>query len=326
MEWYYILLIVVGAILLLLLLFAAVSYQTVFGKRCDKNPLLKYFSAEDFSLETTPIEAKRGMRGFIYAPKAQDNGKVVVFCHGMGAGQAMYMTEINCFCSHGFTVVALDNLGCGMSAGKSMRGMYSGVQTAVAAYDIAKRNFPQSKIFFVGHSWGGYSALCATAERKADGAVALSAPVSYAKTMYYGAGEIISKPLAALLCPFWIVVAFFKYGFNCNKNAVKCAKKSGVPALLVQGDKDTVVPLNKSAYGRAKGENLQKYLAEGKSHNPYNSPKAQQLMIELSAKLSSVRKMGAEERNAYFNNFDFVAATEEDEEVMDAILQFLAQN
>ncbi len=328
MEWYYIVIICVGALALLLFAFALIAYRFAFGARCDKNPLLKYFTAEDFGLTATPVQVNKGrynLRGFVYTKQGAPEKKVLaVFCHGLGSGHDAYMTEINCLCENGFTVLALDNRGCSLSDGKSIKGMYTGVVTAKAALDYARaqEKFKDYKFCLIGHSWGGYSALCASSERKVDAVVAISAPVSPVKTIYYGASQMMPKFIAAMLCPFIAVVDFLHFGAKSNKNAAKCASKNGIPTLLVQGDKDSVVPLKKSAYAYAHGKNVQKYLAQGKSHNPYNTPEAQAMMIELSANLSKARKMSEEEKK-YFSSFDFVAATEEDKEVMGAIVDFL---
>lgn len=328
MEWYYIVLICVGAITLFLFALALIAYRFAFGSRCERNPLLKYFIAEELALTATPVrvsKGKRALRGFIYTKDEVPQKKVlVVFCHGLGSGHDAYMTEINGLCGQGFTVLALDNRGCVLSDGKNIKGMYSGAETAKAAIDYARseKRFDGYKLCLVGHSWGGYSVLCASAERKVDAVVALSAPVSPVKTIYYGASQMMPKFFAAILCPFIAVVDFLHFGGKSNRNAAKCAVKSGVPTLLIQGDNDTVVPLKKSAYAYANGKNIEKYLAEGKSHNPYNTPEAQAMMIELSAKLSKARKMSEEEKK-YFKTFDYAKATEEDEAVMGKIFEFL---
>ncbi len=330
MEWYYIVAICVGAVVLLLFALAFIAYRFAFGSRCEQNSLLKYFTAEELSLKATPVQVNKGktaLRGFIYTKEEVPQKKVLaVFCHGLGSGHDAYMTEINKLCEEGFTVLALDNRGCVLSDGKNIKGMYSGAETAKAAVDYARSEtrFEGFKFCLIGHSWGGYSVLCASAEREVAAVVAISAPVSPVKTIYYGASQMMPKLLAALLCPFIAVVDFLHFGVKSNKNAAKCAVKSGIPTLLVQGDKDTVVPLKKSAYAYANGSNIEKYLAEGKSHNPYNTPEAQAMMIELSANLSKARKMSEEEKK-YFKTFDYVAATREDKDVMDNIIRFMGK-
>ncbi len=331
MEWYYVLLICVGAVILLLALLAAVVYKIAFGSRCDKNPLLKYFGYEDFSLKVEKVEIKRkkgALRGYVYFPAENPNGKLIVFCHGMGPGQSAYTTEIAYFCKNGFTVLALDSTGCDLSDGKNIVGMYEGVKTAIAAIDFARADerFADMPLYLVGHSWGGYSVLCAAYERKVNGVVAISAPVSPVKTIYVGASAQIPKFLAALLCPFLAVADFFTFGNKSNRNAPELADKSGTPVLHVYGDCDTIVPLKNSAYALSKGENAQKLLVKGRSHNPYNSIAAQEITAEAFAKLASARKMSEEERNEYFGNLDFSAATEEDLEVMQKITAFMNEN
>ena len=44
-----------AAVLLILLLLALLCYNVAFGKRYDKSPLLKYFTADDFSLSAEAV-------------------------------------------------------------------------------------------------------------------------------------------------------------------------------------------------------------------------------------------------------------------------------
>lgn len=318
-----------AAIIILLFLFAALSYNFAFGKRYDKNPLLKYFTAQDFSITAKNVEVKQGkicLKGYIYRnERVSANGKLIIFVHGMGPGHIAYTTEIACFCNNGFTVLALDSKGCNFSGGKSIKGMYAGVETAVAAIDFARgdESLKNLTISLVGHSWGGYSVLCASAERKVDKVVAISAPDTPVKTIYEGASKVISKPFAAMLRPFWYIINLLKFGAKGNKNAAKCAVNNGTPTLLIHGDKDVIVSRNKAVYYRADGENITKYLACGKAHNPYNTVNAEKKLAELSSNLMRAGKMSEDERKRYFDNFDFAAATEEDAEVMGKIISFL---
>ncbi len=330
MEWYYILAICIAAAVALvcaaLLALAALAYRIAFSERCDKNPLLTYFTAEHFGLIVSPVEVKKGtttLRGGLYKAGAGDVG-LIIFCHGMGAGHAAYMTEVAYFCKRGYTVLAMDNRGCDLSDGNGIKGMYSGAEAAIAAYDFAKSDerLKGMKTVFMGHSWGGYSALCAAAERKADGVVALSAPLSPAATISGGAAGILPKWLACALRPFAAVCDFFIFGVHSNKNAAVCAQKCGTPVLLVHGDGDGVVPFKNSAYAKAEGANITKYLAAGKAHNPYNTQNAEKLLAELSAKLASAKTMDDEQKK-FFALFDYAAATEEDENVMREINSFI---
>ena len=321
-----ILIIVLSVVVLIDIVFFILAFvcdRIAFGKRGDKNPLLKYFTAEDFNLTAENIEIG-SLRGAIYQKDGvEKRDAVVVFVHGMGPGHIAYTTEIAYFCNLGYTVVALDSRGCNLSGGRNIKGMYEGVKTAVAAIDYARAHFSDKKVYLVGHSWGGYSALCASKRRKVEKVVAISAPNSPVKTIYEGAAHVISKPVAAILCPFWWLINFLAFGANGNASAIKCARKNGTPTLLIHGDKDNIVTPKKAVYFASYGENVTKHLAEGKAHNPYNTVAAEQKLAELQAALINASKMTESERIDYFAHFDFKAATEEDEEVMKAISDFL---
>ncbi|MBD5632701.1 MAG: alpha/beta hydrolase [Clostridia bacterium] len=301
-------------VILLLFAIAALCHKTAFGKRYDKNPLLKYFTAKDFGL--TADEFPLGcLYGAIYNG-AKTNGEVIIFVHGMGPGHCAYMTEIAYFCNLGYTVVAVDSLGCGLSLGKKIKGMYEGVISAVDTVDFVQKQFENSKVYLVGHSWGGYSALCASAARKVDKVVAISAPSTPAKTLQCGAKQFIGGLLAAILSPFWWLINLTVFGKKGNANAAKCASNNNTPTLLIHGDSDKIVGKNNAVINKADGKNIQKLIVKGKAHNPYNTVAAEQKLAELSAALRRADK-------DYFSNFDFTAATEEDAAVMSEIVNFL---
>lgn len=311
-----IVLVVAAAVILLFCIFAAVSYSFAFGKRYDINPDIKYFTAKDFGLCAEEIVIGK-LNGIIYSEDGATDENIIIFVHGMGPGHIAYTTEIAYFCRQGYTVIAVDSLGCNASGGRSIRGMYEGVKSALQTIDFAKKQFPESRISLVGHSWGGYSVLCASALRKVDKVIAISAPSSPVRTIYEGAGRVLSPFLAGECVPFWWLINLFIFGKNGNLNAAKCADKSGTPTLIIHGGIDGVVsPLN-AAYYRANGENVTKFLAEGKAHNPYNTVTAEQKLKELSYLLS---------RKESLDGFDFQAATEEDEEVMKIMCKFLSEN
>lgn len=299
----------------LLMVFALVCDRMAFGRRYELNKNLKYFTAEDLGLSAQPVSLSGGLNGVLYScgECAEKKDGVIVFCHGMGPGHIAYTTEIAYFCRAGYKVFAADSRGCNLSEGADIKGMYSGVKTAVEAVDFARSI--SENIYLIGHSWGAYSALCASYERKVSAVVAISAPDTPAKTGRCAAGRFISKPVALILQPFWWLVNIFRYGAKGNANAARRAEKNGTPTLIIHGDNDKVVNASCGVYYRAEGMNIYKLLVSGKAHNPYNTAEAEAWLKELSASLAG----GCTD----FTDFDFKAATEEDEEVMRAITDFI---
>lgn len=324
-----ILLIITISIVFIVFLLASVVYFFGFGNRCDKNPLIKYFTPEEFSIHSEPVTIKSDgdvLCGLKYTPdQGSDIAKgLIIFCHGMGPGHCAYTTEIAYFCQKGFLVLAIDNLGCNLSSGKRMKGMYEGVKSCIAAIDYA-RSFYQGKIYIVGHSWGAYSALCASAIRKVDGVIALSSPTNPSSVLTTISSFFLPKIIAYFMKPFFYIIGFFLYGSKGNLDASKCASMSNTPILLIHGDKDSMVPISMSAFQRSEGPKIRKFLAKGKCHNPYNTEKAEQCLHQLQAKLQLPPKKQIECKE-YFQNFNYKAATEEDLNVMNIILDFIEQN
>ena len=128
-----IVIIILAIIIAILLMLVKLILYTVFGKRCEGNPNLKYFTADDFEeLESKKMEFKSNkgqiLRGFIYTNKNIKEYKgIVVFVHGMGAGHLSYTTEINTLAKAGFMVISYDNTGTCTSEGKNLKGFFQSV-------------------------------------------------------------------------------------------------------------------------------------------------------------------------------------------------------
>lgn len=292
--------------------------------RQDKNPSFKYFTAKDFGLKAEEIGVVyRGVRLYarIYSVKpAEECEKVVIFQHGFGAGSSSYMTEIAYFAKCGYAVVAADAYGCNNSAGKKALGFYAGAEAVIAAYIGVKREerLKDKKVVLVGHSWGAYSVLCAAKKIKVDGVVAMSGFNAPAQCICDQI-KLVSgygKALAPLLHPFFFICNIFRFGFKGNTHAAKAVEKSGAKALLIHGEKDRTAPLKHSAAAKAEGGNITKLILPGKKHNPYNTVAAESKLAELSA-------VGGANGGEYLKEFDWAAATEEDQEIMSDIDRFI---
>ena len=297
-------------------LFAVAYYvnKKTFGSRHDKNPLLKYYTAADFGLNAKPVDIScvknKHIRGVIYKKEGVLPKKdLLIFCHGMGPGHIAYTTEIAYLCNLGYTVLAPDYYGCNLSDGKNIRDIDNGKKAVIAAIYYAELNLKFDKIILVGHSWGGHSALCAANAVGApvSAVVSISAPDRSEKVMHATLKKHMPKFLAGLLYPFLCIVCG---GESSARAAENCSNR----VLLIHGECDPLVSVENSAYGAANGKNIEKYLVKGKRHNPYNTSAAENKLSELAANLSAYKR--GEVSKSYFEDFDFAAATEEDEEDM----------
>lgn len=316
---------VLGVIILVcaaLFLFAYYVNKMTFGARHDKNPLLKYFTAEDFGLkaEKVDITCKKNkyMRGVIYKKDgAEPKKELLIFCHGMGPGHIAYTTEIAYFCNLGYTVLAPDYYGCNLSDGKNIKDIDNGKQCVLAAILYATENLGYEKLILVGHSWGGHSALCAAnhAGDTVSAVVSVSAPDRSEKVMHSTLKKRMPKFLADMVYPFLCLVCG-------GESSAEAAENCPAKVLLIHGECDPLVSVENSAYGAAKAGNITKILAKGKRHNPYNTVEAEKKLSELTKGLSAYKR--GEVGKEFFENFDFAAATEEDIGVMGEIARFLA--
>lgn len=323
-AWLEIILIALGCVFVVLVLAATgvcAMLNGVIFSRQDKNPDYKYFTEKDFNLKAEDIPVTyRGNNLYakIYSVKPVEQcEKVVIFQHGFGAGSSSYMTEIARLANYGYAVVAADAYGCNNSTGKKVIGFYAGAEAVIATYIGVKRDerLKDKKLVLVGHSWGAYSVCCAAKKVKVDGVVAISGFNAPAQTVCDQI-KLLSRQgkfFAPVLHPFFFLSNVFVFGAKGNTKAAKAVEKSGVKALLIHGEKDKTVPLKHSVAQNVKGGNAEKLILPDKKHNPYNTVKAEET-------LASLFSQGDKE---FLESFNWKKATEEDDEVMAKIDNFI---
>jgi pimeloyl-ACP methyl ester carboxylesterase len=234
----------------------------------------------------------------------------------MGAGHCAYTTEIAYYCNKGYVVLAYDNYGCDRSEGKNIRSFYAGAECVIAAYIAAKKDerLKDKPTFLVGHSWGAYSVLCASEKINVDGVVAFSpfaVPSKICRRLLKGN---LNSLVVAIISPMlWLIHMI--YG---NKNAAKAIVKSTTPAMIIWGEKDVAVDEKNSVAAIVDGQNITKVILPDKGHNPYNTVAAESKLAELVSAIGN-----KETSDDFFKNFDFSAATQEDEVVMQKTVDFI---
>lgn len=326
-------------IFLILLAISKLILNLAFGKRCEGNPKLKYFTADEFEgLEAKPIEFKSNkrqlLRGNIYTHKDIKEYKgLIIFVHGMGGGHLSYTTEINTFAKAGFIVMAYDNTGTCSSEGKSLKGFFQSVIDLNFALKFVEGNKDLNKysIGLVGHSWGAYT-VCQVLQFKPNikAVVAFSGPNDSAKLICdFMKNE--TKMNFTFLKPFITIVNFLTFGIKGVKNTVNVLKETKIPVLLLHGELDKTAPLENSPISNKEiksNNNIKTIVYEGRLHNVYQTKESEEYLNKTFGDISELTKRykgnpPQNEINKIYDSIDYKKITEEDEEVIHTIISFL---
>ena len=327
----------------LLYLFANAILNLIFGKRCEGNPNLKYFTAEDFEeLNATKIEFKSDkgqiLRGYVYQNnkiKENDIKGLLVFVHGMGAGHFSYTTEINTLAKNGYKVLAYDNTGTCMSDGKKLNGFYQAVIDLKHCLEYIKTNSDLNNynLGLIGHSWGAYT-VCQSLkyESNVKSVVGMSGPDSFEKLVTSSMGK-----LGKIINPFLRKINEIKFGKESLDSSIDVLKNvdDSVSVLLLHGEDDSTCKIENSMTFNQDDfkdkENIKTILFEGKNHNIYQSIESEKYLNEVfktieeykkELKKDSKNKEIEEKLKMYYKNIDYKKITEEDQEVMEIIIEF----
>lgn len=327
----------------LLYLFANAILNLIFGKRCEGNPNLKYFTAEDFEeLNATKIEFKSDkgqiLRGYVYQNnkiKENDIKGLLVFVHGMGAGHFSYTTEINTLAKNGYKVLAYDNTGTCMSDGKKLNGFYQAVIDLKHCLEYIKTNSDLNNynLGLIGHSWGAYT-VCQSLkyESNVKSVVGMSGPDSFEKLVTSSMGK-----LGKIINPFLRKINEIKFGKESLDSSIDVLKNvdDSVSVLLLHGEDDSTCKIENSMTFNQDDfkdkENIKTILFEGKNHNIYQSIESEKYLNEVFKTIEKYKKeLKKEQKNkeieenlkTYYKNIDYRKITEEDQEVMEIIIEF----
>jgi len=208
---------------------------------------------EPLTIETADGERLRAWRMPAAAPRA-----LVVYFHGNGGNLSNWSPILSTIVKHGYSVVAVDYRGYGLSTGRpTEQGIYRDVDALVArAWPEADRQIP---LVYWGRSLGCVMAAYAATVRKPD-AVILEAGFPDARSVTRG------SPVLAVLS------LFSSYRFPAA-DFINAAK---TPVLQLHGDRDSVIPfaLGRELSGRIQGPKEFVVIAGG-DHNDTAPPDPQ---------------------------------------------------
>jgi pimeloyl-ACP methyl ester carboxylesterase len=221
-----------------------------------------------------PVSFKSGentLRGNVYG--AENDGGLVVIVHGLGGGSDNYIMEMMWFVDHGRSVLTYDATGSFSSDGDGK------VSLAQAALDLdaaltfieGDERLRERPVLLFGHSWGGYAV---TAVLNFDHDVTASvcmAGYDLPFDLLFEQSRNIIGGLAYALYPFERVYHRIVVGKTERLSAVEGINRSGIPVLIVNGDRDDVVRADGSGLASHRGEitnpNVEYLEVKNRGHN-----------------------------------------------------------
>jgi hypothetical protein len=206
----------------------------------------------DLGLDYEPITIETGdgerLRAWLIphpTPRA-----FVVYFHGNGGHLSMWAPIVAGVARRGYSVLAVDYRGYGVSTGRpTERGLYRDVEAVVE--DVWTRVKPAGPVVYWGRSLGVSMAAYA-ATRRSPAGVILESGFPDARSL------LRASPPMAFLGPF------LSYRFP----AAEYLRDAKVPALVIHGDADSVIPFDQ---GRALYEEIggpkEFFVIRGGDHN-----------------------------------------------------------
>jgi pimeloyl-ACP methyl ester carboxylesterase len=315
-------------ILTLFIFFIRFILHMAFSRRFDFHPKLKYFTIKDFpDMDMDPIEFKnqRGhflRGGFYYDDNLQPHKKLMIFSHGIGPGHQAYTHLIHTFVKKGYVVFAYDNMGCGLSEGKSIRGIpqaVSDLQDALTYVD--KTTYARLPKTLLGHSWGAYAVLRAARMKFNIAKIITIAP-------FNDVTEMLGKYLPWIKRFKWFVKLnnHMMFGKLSTLTSSEILSSTNIKTLVIAGEKDDDIPLNGNydLFIQSKNPLSKVYLAKNHRHNPYLSFRAETYVIDTILRVTEKLAKEKDDNllNAFFHSLDYQLVGEHDSHIIEMIEKF----
>jgi fermentation-respiration switch protein FrsA (DUF1100 family) len=233
---------IVAVVILVRLLEPSMAFFPLRGE--DATPSAAGLPFEAIDLRTTDGETLRAWWMPHHQPRA-----AVLYLHGNGGNLAMWMPVLAAIQQRGFSILAVDYRGYGLSTGQpSEQGLYRDAESAMA--QLVERAGPGLPIVFWGRSLGAVVAAYAASLRQPDGLI-LESGFPNARALLAGS-------------PLWVLSFVASYRFPADRwlDAVRC------PTLVLHGTADSVIPfrLGQRLHDAVRGPK-QFVAIEGGDHN-----------------------------------------------------------
>jgi len=261
--------------------------------------------------EFTFSSGKNRLQGFLYGDKDAD--RLLIFSHGLGSGHECYMNEIIYMVDAGYRVFAYDGTGSGMSEGKGTVGLLQSALDLDAAFDYihssdALKDLP---VYLLGHSWGGFAVAEALGHHENIVAAVSLAGYAYPTDLLIDqSSQMMGQDLSGMSF-FFNLSQLLSFGpKNYMRNAVDSINSTDTPILLVHGNQDEMISLDKIsiiAYqGKLTNPNVQTLIITAEGQNDHNSilnpaeavSHLATLNEDFTAKMNTIQDIPKEEREA----------------------------
>jgi uncharacterized protein len=207
--------------------------------------------------ESVTIQTEDGERLGAWVLAAQAPRALIVYFHGNGGNLSMWAPIVAHIARQGYVVLAVDYRGYGISSGRpSERGLYRDVDAVLE--HVRTRMRPAVPVVYWGRSIGATMAAYAAKQRRPAGIILES-------------GFPDARSLFRASPPMMFLALFATYRFS----AVDHLTGATVPALVMHGDADTIIPFDR---GRALFERItgpkEFFIIRGGDHNDASPPDA----------------------------------------------------
>lgn len=226
-----------------LFLHSCMQFRTSDKKTLEQFKKIQQKVAIDY-IASNPSE---GFVRVISAGTVKENA--IIFIHGApGSADAFYGYLSNPELLEKATLITYDRPGYGYSGfGKSLVS----IEAQAKVVDQIIRYYALENVYLVGHSYGGpVAALTPLFNNKVKGVLLLAPAMAPEHEKYFWIGSFARWKLTRWMVPTsWKVSADEKYSHEQELyKLVGVWKEVSVPVVVLQGDKDTLVPFENLAY------------------------------------------------------------------------------
>ncbi len=192
---------------------------------------------------------KNTLCGYLYNSTAENRkDTLIVLAPGHNACADSYLWQIEELLAYGWSVFAFDATGCCRSGGDSSVGFPQEVLDLKATLKYIENNnkLNYNNIVLLGHSCGGYAACCSLAYGYDVSAVISVSGINSAMEGVIGTSTQYIGNLAYGNYGFlWLYQAMIFGADTVNLRADKVLSSSNIPALIIHGEGDEQVPIDK---------------------------------------------------------------------------------